>query len=73
MPRLATGARGGLLLLEDVGGEPVLVDRLGGFWVPVVEEFGFGHREGAPTVPLGVGAEPGADTGTLTPDAPALV
>ncbi len=51
---------------------PVLVDRLGGLGVPVVEEFGFGHCEGALTIPLGVSAELDADAGTLTLDEPAL-
>ncbi|MET7456558.1 LD-carboxypeptidase [Streptomyces sp. NPDC005574] len=109
-PYALPAARGGLLLLEDVG-EPayrvdrmltqllrtglldgvagvalgswtgcgpydgvraVLADRLGGLGVPVVEEFGFGHCEGALTVPLGVGAELDADAGTLTLDEAAL-
>jgi muramoyltetrapeptide carboxypeptidase len=51
---------------------PVLADRLGGLGVPVVEQFGFGHGEAGLTIPLGVGAELDADTGTLTLDAPAL-
>ncbi|MGW0584719.1 LD-carboxypeptidase, partial [Streptomyces sp. NPDC002920] len=51
---------------------PVLADRLGALGVPVVEELGFGHCEGAVTVPFGVGAELDAETGTLTLDAPAL-
>ncbi|MFE7649631.1 S66 peptidase family protein [Streptomyces phaeoluteigriseus] len=105
-----SGARGGLLLLEDVGERPyavdraltqllrtgwldgvagvalgswarcgpyeelrpVLADRLGGLGVPVVEELGFGHCDGALTVPFGVTAELDADTGTLTLDVPAL-
>ncbi|MET9522588.1 S66 peptidase family protein [Streptomyces coeruleorubidus] len=109
-PHAFAGARGGLLLIEDVGESPyrvdryltqllrtgwldgvagivlgswaacgpyeelraVLADRLGGLGVPVVEEFGFGHREGALTIPLGVPAELDASTGTLTFDAPAL-
>ncbi|MFG2648648.1 LD-carboxypeptidase [Streptomyces sp. NPDC048436] len=50
----------------------LLLDRLGGLGVPIVEEFGFGHCEGALTVPLGVAAELDADTGTLTLDVPAL-
>ncbi len=91
-PHAHAGARGGLLLMEDVGESPyrldryltqllrtgwldgvagivlgswaacgpyeelraVLADRLGGLGVPVVEEFGFGHGEGALTMPLGV-------------------
>ncbi|MFF1543338.1 LD-carboxypeptidase [Streptomyces sp. NPDC058291] len=109
-PHSRPGARGGLLLVEDVGEppysvdraltqllrtgwldgvagvalgswhrcgpyeqlRPVLADRLGGLGVPVVEELGFGHCEGALTVPFGVGAVLDADQGTLTLDAPAL-
>ncbi|WP_460070919.1 S66 peptidase family protein [Streptomyces sp. YKOK-I1] len=109
-PHTRTGARGGLLLIEDVAEppyavdraltqllrtgwldgvagialgswdrcgpyeelRPVFADRLGGLGVPVVEELGFGHREGALTVPFGVGAELDADAGTLTLDGPAL-
>ncbi|MBQ0880665.1 LD-carboxypeptidase [Streptomyces rochei] len=51
---------------------PMLADRLGGLGVPVVEDFGFGHCEGALTIPFGVSAELDADAGTLTLDAPAL-
>ncbi|MFK0172957.1 LD-carboxypeptidase [Streptomyces sp. NPDC090306] len=51
---------------------PLLLDRLGGLGVPVVEEFGFGHCAGALTVPLGVMAELDAEAGTLTLDEPAL-
>lgn len=54
------------------GVRPVLVDRLGDLGVPVVEEFGFGHCEGALTVPFGVSAELDADAGTLTLEKPAL-
>lgn len=50
----------------------MLADRLGGLGVPVAEEFGFGHCEGALTVPFGVAAELDADEGTLTLDEPAL-
>ncbi|MGW7730147.1 LD-carboxypeptidase [Streptomyces canus] len=50
----------------------LLLDRLGGLGVPVVEEFGFGHCEGALTIPFGVAAELDADTGTLTLAEPAL-
>jgi muramoyltetrapeptide carboxypeptidase len=50
----------------------VLTDRLGGLGIPVVERFGFGHGEGAPTMPLGVAAELDADNGTLTLEVPAL-
>ncbi|MDX3526201.1 LD-carboxypeptidase [Streptomyces sp. ID05-39B] len=109
-PHTRPGARGGLLLLEDVGERPyavdraltqllrtgwldgvagialgswaqcgpyeelrpVLADRLGALGVPVVEELGFGHCDGALTVPFGVTAELDADAGTLTLDAPAL-
>ncbi|MCT9076662.1 S66 peptidase family protein [Streptomyces fulvoviolaceus] len=109
-PHAHSGARGGLLLVEDVGEQayridrmltqllrtgwldrvtgialgswdgcgpydalrPVLVDRLGGLGVPVVEGFGFGHCEGASTVPFGVMAELDADAGTLTLDEPVL-
>ncbi|MCW7944091.1 peptidase U61 [Streptomyces hygroscopicus] len=110
-PHARPGARGGLLLIEDVGEEAyridriltqllrsgwldgvtgialgswegcgpyellreVLVDRLGGLGVPVVEEFGFGHGEGALTIPFGVPAELDAQAGTLTLQVPALV
>jgi muramoyltetrapeptide carboxypeptidase len=50
----------------------LLLDRLGGLGVPVVEEFGFGHCEGALTIPFGVSAELDAEAGTLTLDEPAL-
>lgn len=110
-PHAHEGARGGLLLIEDVGERAyridrmltqllrsgwldgvtgialgswvkcgpyeevraVLVDRLGDLGVPVVEEFGFGHCEGALTIPFGVTAELDADAGTLTLDEPALL
>ncbi|MFE7546862.1 S66 peptidase family protein [Streptomyces gardneri] len=109
-PHARPSARGGLLLLEDVGEEPyrldriltqllrsgwldgvagvglgsweecgpyedvraVLVDRLGGLGVPVVEELGFGHSARALTVPLGVPGVLDAGAGTLTLDVPAL-
>ncbi|GHG87393.1 S66 peptidase family protein [Streptomyces lanatus] len=109
-PHAWTGARGGLLLIEDVGEQPyridrmltqllragwldgvagialgswagcgpydavraVLVDRLGGLGVPVVEEFGFGHCEGALTMPFGVRAELDAEARELALDVPAL-
>ncbi|MGX5211538.1 S66 peptidase family protein [Streptomyces violaceus] len=109
-PHAHAAARGGLLLIEDIGESPyrldryltqllrtgwldgvagivlgswatcgpyedlraVLADRLGGLGVPVVEEFGFGHGEGALTMPLGLVAELDARTGTLTFDEPAL-
>ncbi|WP_320773385.1 LD-carboxypeptidase [Streptomyces sp. CRN 30] len=51
----------------------LLADRLGGLGVPVVEEFGFGHGEGALTIPFGARAELDAERGTLTLDEPALV
>lgn len=50
----------------------LLLDRLGGLGAPVVEEFGFGHGEGALTIPFGVSAELDAEAGTLTLDEPAL-
>ncbi|WP_328535854.1 S66 peptidase family protein [Streptomyces sp. NBC_00344] len=50
----------------------VLLDRLGGLGVPVVEELGFGHCTTAETVPMGVPAVLDADAGTLTLDVPAL-
>ncbi|MEU6096326.1 LD-carboxypeptidase [Streptomyces sp. NPDC047079] len=109
-PHARAGARGGLLMIEDIGEEAyrvdriltqllrsgrldevagialgswkecgpyellrkVLTDRLGGLGVPVVEEFGFGHGEGALTIPLGVEAELDAGAGTLTLAQPAL-
>ncbi|MEU5199765.1 LD-carboxypeptidase [Streptomyces scabiei] len=51
----------------------LLVDRIGGLGVPMVEEFGFGHGEGALTIPFGVTAELDAEAGTLTLDEPALI
>ncbi|MGW6059733.1 S66 peptidase family protein [Streptomyces sp. NPDC055189] len=50
----------------------MLLDRLGGLGVPVVEEFGFGHCDGALTVPFGAAGELDADAATLTLDVPAL-
>ncbi|MFG3496922.1 LD-carboxypeptidase [Streptomyces sp. NPDC047928] len=50
----------------------VLLDRLGGLGVPVVEELGFGHGPTTLTVPLGVPALLDADAGTLTVEVPAL-
>ncbi|MFJ4466060.1 LD-carboxypeptidase [Streptomyces sp. NPDC089424] len=50
----------------------VFADRLGGLGVPVAEEFGFGHGEGALTIPFGVRAELDAEAGTLTLEEPAL-
>ncbi|WP_433544933.1 S66 peptidase family protein [Streptomyces sp. CA-294286] len=111
-PYARPSARGGLLVIEDIGEEayrldrvltqllrsgwldgvagialgswaqcgpyeqavrPVLLDRLGGLGVPVVEELGFGHAATALTVPLGLPAVLDADAGTLTLDAPALM
>ncbi|MFF4571721.1 LD-carboxypeptidase [Streptomyces sp. NPDC001410] len=51
---------------------PMLADRLGPLGVPVAEEFGFGHCEGALTIPFGVAAELDAGAGTLTLEEPAL-
>ncbi|MFG2126305.1 LD-carboxypeptidase [Streptomyces sp. NPDC048751] len=50
----------------------LLAERLGGLGVPVVEEFGFGHCEGALTIPFGVAAELDAEAATVTLDEPAL-
>lgn len=50
----------------------LLLDRLGGLGVPVVEELGFGHGEPALTMPLGVPAVLDAESGTLTLEVPAL-
>ncbi|MGP2438090.1 S66 peptidase family protein [Streptomyces sp. JW3] len=50
----------------------LLLDRLGGLGVPIAEDFGFGHCEGALTMPFGVRAELDADAGTLVLAAPAL-
>ncbi|WP_256967944.1 S66 peptidase family protein [Streptomyces sp. CS227] len=50
----------------------VLRDRLAPLGVPVAEEFGFGHGEGALTMPFGVAGELDAEAGTLTLDVPAL-
>ncbi|MBV2355513.1 LD-carboxypeptidase [Streptomyces sp. J2-1] len=51
---------------------PMLLDRLAPLGVPVAEDFGFGHGDGATTVPFGVAAELDAEAGTLTLDEPAL-
>ncbi|MFE0098708.1 LD-carboxypeptidase [Streptomyces sp. NPDC059009] len=51
----------------------LLADRLGGLGVPVVGDFGFGHGEGAPTLPLGVAGELDAEAGVLRLDVPALM
>ncbi|GAB2892566.1 LD-carboxypeptidase [Streptomyces deserti] len=50
----------------------LLTDRLGGLGVPVVEDVGFGHCDGALTIPFGLAAQLDADAGTLTLDEPAL-
>ncbi|MEV5608740.1 LD-carboxypeptidase [Streptomyces sp. NPDC052225] len=66
----------GILLGSWAECEPVrdlLADRLGGLGVPVAEEFGFGHGDGALTIPLGVPGLLDAEAGTLTLDAPALL
>ncbi|MYS20735.1 MULTISPECIES: S66 peptidase family protein [unclassified Streptomyces] len=51
----------------------LLLDRLGGLGVPIVEEFGFGHCPSTLTIPLGVPAVLDADAATLTLEVPALV
>lgn len=51
---------------------PLLLDRLGGLGVPVVEEFGFGHCPDALTIPFGLMAQLDAEAATLTLDEPAL-
>ncbi|MFE9369425.1 LD-carboxypeptidase [Streptomyces sp. NPDC006711] len=51
---------------------PVLRERLGRLGVPIAENVGFGHRDNALTMPLGVTAVLDADRGTLTLEAPAL-
>ncbi|MFD4990033.1 LD-carboxypeptidase [Streptomyces sp. NPDC058374] len=50
----------------------VLHDRLGPLGVPVAEEFGFGHGDGALTMPFGLPAELDTEAGTLTLEVPAL-
>ncbi|GAA2303600.1 LD-carboxypeptidase [Streptomyces kunmingensis] len=65
----------GILLGSWAECEPLrglLADRLGGLGVPVVEEFGFGHGEGALTVPLGVAGLLDTAALTLTLDVAAL-
>jgi muramoyltetrapeptide carboxypeptidase len=68
----------GILLGSWEGCDPhdrvraMFADRLGGLGVPVAEEFGFGHGEGALTMPFGVSAELDAGAGTLVLDEPAL-
>lgn len=56
---------------EDI--RTLLLDRLGGLGVPVVEEMGFGHGESNQTVPLGVPAVLDTESATLTLDLPALI
>lgn len=50
----------------------LLLERLDPLGVPVVGEFGFGHRRAQITVPLGAAATLDADARTLTLDRPAL-
>ncbi|GAA3150408.1 S66 peptidase family protein [Streptomyces echinatus] len=57
---------------DYAGLRPLLADRLGGLGVPVAENVGFGHCEGALTIPFGLAAELDTDAGTLTLDEPAL-
>lgn len=52
---------------------PLLLDRLGGLGVPVLEELGFGHCDSTITVPLGLPAVLDADARTLTIEIPALL
>lgn len=51
----------------------LVLDRLGGLGVPIAEEFGFGHGEGALTIPFGVRGELDAEEATLTLEEPALL
>ncbi|NGO47881.1 S66 peptidase family protein [Streptomyces ureilyticus] len=51
----------------------LLMDRLGGLRIPITEEFGFGHGEGALTIPFGVRAELDAERASLTLEEPALL
>ncbi|WP_091676411.1 S66 peptidase family protein [Amycolatopsis marina] len=55
---------------EDI--RSLMLDRLGPLGVPIVSELGFGHHNGALTVPLGVRARLDADAGSLTLLDPAL-
>jgi muramoyltetrapeptide carboxypeptidase len=109
-PHARAGARGGLLMIEDIGEEryrldriltqllragwldgvagvvlgswhkcgpyeelrALFADRLGGLGVPVAEEFGFGHGQGALTIPFGVRAELDTAARTVTLERPAL-
>ncbi|MEU6859235.1 LD-carboxypeptidase [Glycomyces sp. NPDC046736] len=54
------------------GVREVMLDQLGGLGIPVVEEFGFGHRAPSLTIPLGLTAHLDADAGTLQFEEPAL-
>jgi len=67
---IALGSWAGCGPYEEV--RAVLLDRLGGLGVPVVEELGFGHCDSSLTVPLGVPVVLDADAGTLTLQTPAL-
>ncbi|WP_033320228.1 S66 peptidase family protein [Streptomyces yerevanensis] len=51
----------------------LVLDRLGGLGVPIAEEFGFGHGEGALTIPFGVRGELDAEGASLTLEEPALL
>jgi muramoyltetrapeptide carboxypeptidase len=51
----------------------LVLDRLGGLGVPIAEEFGFGHGEGALTIPFGVRGELDAEEASLTLEEPALL
>ncbi|WP_129305732.1 LD-carboxypeptidase [Streptomyces sp. L2] len=72
------GVRGVLLgSWQDCAGyaeeiRPLLADRLGTLGVPVAENVGFGHCDGALTIPFGAAAELDAEAGTLTLDETAL-
>lgn len=69
---IALGSWAGCGPYENV--RALMLDRLGGLGVPVVEELGFGHGPTNLTVPLGVAAvlDATAETGTLTLEVPAL-
>ncbi|MFE9684434.1 LD-carboxypeptidase [Streptomyces sp. NPDC006285] len=51
----------------------LILDRLGGLGVPIAENFGFGHAEGALTIPFGVHARLDTEAATVTLTTPALV
>lgn len=57
---------------DEASVREVLLDRLGGLGVPIIEDFGFGHCAPSWTVPLGVPARLDADAGMLTFEVPAL-